>query len=150
MAVPAAGIIEKYPGSVLARPDVFRRPWEPLVRPEEILTPGEKFYIVPHGTVKKLRKRIRRPSSRRPVTVGESGSVSQTDLPSSSLMPSARESQTNSKKLSGNGTGRPVAQVRPPRRKKKVRFVDAWQQSLGSIDESSPVMEFQAQSGFLS
>lgn len=64
MAVPARGIMEKYPSFLLARPEIFRRPWEPLVRPEEILTPGEKFYVVPRRTVRKLRRRIKRPPTR--------------------------------------------------------------------------------------
>ncbi|KAA8524896.1 hypothetical protein F0562_011319 [Nyssa sinensis] len=66
MAVPAARIIEKYPSSILARPDVFRRPWESVVRPEEILTPGQKFFIVPRQTMKKLRRRIRKPNAENP------------------------------------------------------------------------------------
>lgn len=49
----------------------------------------------------------------------------------------------------GECHGKPVAQVRPPRRKKKARFVDARQPSLGSIDGSSPVMEFRPRSGVL-
>lgn len=64
MAVPARGIMEKYPSFLLARPEIFRRPWESLVRPEEILTPGEKFYVVPCRTVRKLQRRIKRPPTR--------------------------------------------------------------------------------------
>lgn len=64
MAVPARGIMEKYPSFLLARPEIFRKPWESLVRPEEILTPGEKFYVVPCRTVRKLRRRIKRPPTR--------------------------------------------------------------------------------------
>ncbi|KAL2454938.1 Uncharacterized protein Adt_47558 [Abeliophyllum distichum] len=47
---------------VHADPEVFRRPWESIVRPEEILIPGQKFYIVPRRTVKKLRRRIKKTS----------------------------------------------------------------------------------------
>ncbi|CAK9167184.1 unnamed protein product [Ilex paraguariensis] len=64
MAVPAVRIIEKYPSYILARPEIFRRPWDSVVRPEEILIPGQKFFIVPRGTVKKLRQRIRKPSGK--------------------------------------------------------------------------------------
>lgn len=46
---------------LLARPEVFRWPWDSVVRPDEILTPGQKFFVVPRQTVRKLRKRIRRP-----------------------------------------------------------------------------------------
>ncbi|KAE8690143.1 hyphally regulated cell wall protein 3-like isoform X1 [Hibiscus syriacus] len=44
MAIPAVNIMKKYPSFVLARPEVFRRPWDSLVRSHEILSPGEKFY----------------------------------------------------------------------------------------------------------
>ncbi|KAF8409764.1 hypothetical protein HHK36_005843 [Tetracentron sinense] len=61
MAVPAIKIMEKYPSFLLARPEIFRRPWDSLVRPEEILTPGQKYFVVPRRTVKKLQRRIRQP-----------------------------------------------------------------------------------------
>ncbi|XAR55237.1 hypothetical protein NMG60_11035256 [Bertholletia excelsa] len=61
MAVPAKVIMDKYPSFVLARPDVFRRPWDAVVRSDEILVPGQKFYVVQRQTVKRLRRRIRNP-----------------------------------------------------------------------------------------
>ncbi|KAE8703940.1 hypothetical protein F3Y22_tig00110462pilonHSYRG00386 [Hibiscus syriacus] len=45
-----------------ARPEVFRRRWDSLVRSHEILSPGEKFYVVPRHTIRKLRRRIKKPS----------------------------------------------------------------------------------------
>ncbi|KAK1353802.1 hypothetical protein POM88_052167 [Heracleum sosnowskyi] len=60
MAVPASRVMEKYPSFILARPEVFQRPWDSVVRPEEILVPGQKFYVVPIRTVKKLKQRISR------------------------------------------------------------------------------------------
>ncbi|PSR96435.1 Phylloquinone omega-hydroxylase [Actinidia chinensis var. chinensis] len=61
MAVPASRVMEKYPSFVLARPDIFRRPWEAVVRSEAILVPGQKFFVVPRRTITKLRRRIRKP-----------------------------------------------------------------------------------------
>ncbi|KAE8075491.1 hypothetical protein FH972_014206 [Carpinus fangiana] len=66
MATPAARIMEKYPSFVLARPQVFRQPWDSIVRPDEILHPGEKFFVVPRRTVRKLKRRIKKPSSENP------------------------------------------------------------------------------------
>lgn len=60
MAVPASRIMEKYPSLILARPEIFRRPWDSVVQPDEILVPGQKFLVVPLPTVKKLRRRIRK------------------------------------------------------------------------------------------
>lgn len=62
MAIPAARILEKYPSHALAKPEVFRRPWNSVVRPEKILTPGHKFLLVPHHAVRKLRRKIGKPS----------------------------------------------------------------------------------------
>lgn len=61
MAIPASRVMEKYPSFVLAKPEIFRRPWDSVVRPEEILVPGQKFFVVPIRTVKKLKRRIRKP-----------------------------------------------------------------------------------------
>lgn len=144
MAVPAVSIMAKYPRSVLARPEIFHRPWEAVVRPDEILMPGEKFYIVPRGTVRKLQKRIRRPS---PWLVAVGESEGESDFSCKSLTVKDGRGKTNMTELPGSGqtgkgssVGRPVAKVRLQRRK-KVRFVDAWQPSLVSIDESSPGTE---------
>lgn len=77
MATPAAMIIQKHPSFVLARPEIFRRPWDSVVRPDEILVPGQKYYVVPRRTVKKLRRRIRKPSATGPgFSMKENGSQS--------------------------------------------------------------------------
>ena len=56
MAITAARIMEKYPKFLLARPEVFRWPWDSVVRPDEILTPGQKFFIVPRRTEEAIGK----------------------------------------------------------------------------------------------
>ncbi|KAJ6941104.1 hypothetical protein NC651_007022 [Populus alba x Populus x berolinensis] len=53
----------EYPSHALAKPEVFRRPWNSVVRPEKILTPGQKFVLVPHHAVRKLRRKIGKPTS---------------------------------------------------------------------------------------
>ncbi|KAJ4824703.1 hypothetical protein Tsubulata_040807 [Turnera subulata] len=62
MAIPAVRILEKYPSFALAKPEVFRRPWNSVVRPDKILKPGQKFLLVPHHTVKKLRGETGKPT----------------------------------------------------------------------------------------
>lgn len=61
MAIPASRVMEKYPSFILAKPEIFRRPWDSVIQPEEILVPGQKFFVVPIRTVKKLKRRIRKP-----------------------------------------------------------------------------------------
>lgn len=63
MAIPASEIMTKYPKSVLARPEVFHKPWDSLVNPDEILSVGERLYLMPVNTLLKLRRRIRRNNS---------------------------------------------------------------------------------------
>ncbi|KAK6774322.1 hypothetical protein RDI58_029561 [Solanum bulbocastanum] len=60
MATPASRILEKYPSFILAKPEVFRKPWDSLVHKDEILIPGQKYYVVPQRTLKKLRRRIKK------------------------------------------------------------------------------------------
>ncbi|BFG25884.1 hypothetical protein CerSpe_121580 [Prunus speciosa] len=62
MAIPAAKILEKYPSFLLARPEVFKRPWDSVVKADEILTPGQKVLLVPRRTMRKLWRRIRKPN----------------------------------------------------------------------------------------
>ncbi|KAF5787365.1 hypothetical protein HanXRQr2_Chr10g0451901 [Helianthus annuus] len=71
MALPAALIIEKYPKFVLARPDIFQRPWDSIVRPDEMLVPGQKYFVVPTLTVKKLRQRMVKPRAVRSVSLNK-------------------------------------------------------------------------------
>ncbi|KAK9226253.1 hypothetical protein WN943_011300 [Citrus x changshan-huyou] len=68
MAIPAVIILEKYPSCILGRREVFRRPWDSVVRPEELLTLGEKFFLVPRRTVRKLRRRVKKPDGHREVS----------------------------------------------------------------------------------
>ncbi|WCJ37354.1 hypothetical protein M5689_018501 [Euphorbia peplus] len=90
MAIPAIKILEKYPAYVLAKPEVFRRPWDSVVRPEKILTPGQKFLLVPLHTVRKLRRKMIRPSKETCVSfISNGGSV---DDGSSSFMSGFRKS----------------------------------------------------------
>lgn len=59
LAVQAFTVMDRYPSCLLARPDIFRRPWKSLVRGEEILTPVQN--VVPRRTVRKLRRRTEKP-----------------------------------------------------------------------------------------
>lgn len=57
-AVIAARVLEKLPaGKWLARPEVFRQPHESIIRAEEYLVPGHKYYVVPLSTIKKLKRK---------------------------------------------------------------------------------------------
>ncbi|KAI4319521.1 hypothetical protein MLD38_033108 [Melastoma candidum] len=62
MAIPAYRVMEKYPSHIIAWPEVFQRPWDSVLMPDEILSLGKKYYLVPRWTVKKLRRRVLNPN----------------------------------------------------------------------------------------
>lgn len=80
MAIPAVIILEKYPSCILGRREVFRRPWDSVVRPEELLTLGEKLFLVPRRTVRKLRWRVKKPDGHREVSSNSFASKSCVDV----------------------------------------------------------------------
>ncbi|KAH6763246.1 hypothetical protein C2S52_020679 [Perilla frutescens var. hirtella] len=59
-AVPAAKLIRRYPGMCIARPDVFRHPHEAVLSADDVLLPGNKYFVVRCTTVEKLKKRLSR------------------------------------------------------------------------------------------
>ncbi|CAN1312982.1 hypothetical protein LINPERPRIM_LOCUS28800 [Linum perenne] len=56
-ALPAREIMEKYPGTRVAEPGVFKNPEDSLLHGEEKLMPGNKYLVIPSTTVEKLRHR---------------------------------------------------------------------------------------------
>ncbi|KAL8532715.1 hypothetical protein ACS0TY_009068 [Phlomoides rotata] len=56
-AMPASKLIHKYPGMCIARPDVFKHPNESVLSGDDILVPGNKYYVVRSTTVEKLKRR---------------------------------------------------------------------------------------------
>ncbi|OWM89677.1 uncharacterized protein LOC116200691 [Punica granatum] len=56
-SVSAAQLMEKYPGMCVARPEVFKNPYESILGENDKLLVGHKYYIIPSTTVKKLKRR---------------------------------------------------------------------------------------------
>lgn len=52
--ITASDVISRNPKCCLAYPNVFKQPWA-ILEPETILIPGQKFYVVPLTTVRKLQ-----------------------------------------------------------------------------------------------
>ena len=55
--VSVSQLMEKYPGMCVARPEVFKNPQEALLRPEESLLVGQKYYMIPSTTARKIKKK---------------------------------------------------------------------------------------------
>lgn len=53
--VLASEILNRNPRSCVAHPNIFRQPWAAVVEPETTLMPGQKFYVVPQHTLRKLQ-----------------------------------------------------------------------------------------------
>lgn len=52
--ITASDVVARNPKCCLAFPNVFKQPWA-IVEPETILMPGQKFYVVPLSTVRRLQ-----------------------------------------------------------------------------------------------
>ncbi|CAI9286674.1 unnamed protein product [Lactuca saligna] len=130
MAFPASSIIDKYPNFVLARPEIFRQPWDSIVPPEEILVPGQKYFLVPLRTVKKLRRRARNPSN---YEMPNSLICRDENTPStkSSLLPKPKPISCN-RRVRFKGIDSKTPNAKGSRKKLIVRFAP----SLTVIDET--------------
>lgn len=111
----------------IATPDVFRRPHEAVLSANDVLLPGNKYFVVRCTTVKKLRRRLSR---------GEAASEEEDDRSEESVCDtdfavprdgwSILRKQMREKKF-----------VPPIQRPRMWRESD-WEPSLTSIKELSP------------
>lgn len=53
--IMAAEIMHRNPKCIVAHPNVFKQPWA-VVAPDTMLSLGQKFYVVPVSTIRKLRR----------------------------------------------------------------------------------------------
>lgn len=146
-AISAHFLLQKYPGLCLARPEVFKRPHESLVGPKETLLPGQKFYLVPTSTVKKLQqKHSRQPKPSEEVRVK---SIDSDEMEVEEAVFSAKDFYVSNDtwnqfflRRPGKGSGK-QEQMKPfnppikrPTRRKGV--LDGWKPTLTSVEEISP------------
>ncbi|KAL8031134.1 hypothetical protein ABFX02_13G005600 [Erythranthe guttata] len=154
MAIPASTIIEKYPSFILARPEIFLRPWESVVRPDEMLVPGQKYYVVPRRTVRKLRRRIKKitsivmdpfesKSSISGILIKPGPKVKTRDLhvrffgiESTNQKPSSGSLEVSCDKKSGNnGRGSKENPNQMDEKNRRARNANLWEPSFNSINE---------------
>lgn len=57
-AILASKLMEKYPGMCVARPEVFKKPHQSVLWPEERLLPGQKYIIISFRDVGKLKRKL--------------------------------------------------------------------------------------------
>lgn len=147
-AVRVSELMEKNPGMCLARPEVFKNPHESLLWPDEKLLPGQKYYLVPSSTVKKLKHRYcRNVKVKEPDKSTEDMSVAWTtwDMSADDLDVSvcsakgfyvSKEKWLESLKPGGITGRKPFT---PPLPKPKFRGTGTgWEPRLTSVQELSP------------
>ncbi|KAF0901810.1 hypothetical protein E2562_006444 [Oryza meyeriana var. granulata] len=64
--VMAAEVMARHPRFCVARPDVFREPASAVASPDAVLALGDKYYVVPKSTVRRLLKHASSSSSSYP------------------------------------------------------------------------------------
>ncbi|KAI7742638.1 hypothetical protein M8C21_029596 [Ambrosia artemisiifolia] len=55
--VTVSQLVQNYPGMCFAWPEVFKNPNESVLSATDILLPGQKYYLVPLTTLKKLKRK---------------------------------------------------------------------------------------------
>lgn len=134
-AIPASELIQKYPGMCITHPHIFTCPREAVLSADDMLVPGNKYFVVRSSTVEKLKRRYKanRPAgidepivySKETVGIGESTAMD-FHVPKDNWSILAREKCVEKKK-----------QFVPPIQKARMWKVD-WEPSLNSIKELSP------------
>lgn len=146
-AVPASLLMEKYPGKCVARPEVFKKPQESLLRPEESLLPGHKYYILPSTTAQKLKRkqqkkvRGKEPAEGKVVMIpdGKITAVSEGEDTDDSVCSASdfvsKERRSKSLRRKGIRGKKPFV---PPLPKVRLGRGLGWEPSLTSVQEVSP------------
>ncbi|KAF5175997.1 hypothetical protein FRX31_034417 [Thalictrum thalictroides] len=147
-AVTAFEVMEKYPGMHLSRPDIFRQPHESILHPYEKLLPGQKFYLVPSTTVRKLKRKHRKKPQETIIdtssedTVLEKNAVNEGGDDLEDTFCSAKDFFVAREKWARYALWKCDREVtkpfRPPIRKPRMWKGLGWQPSLTAIKELSP------------
>lgn len=144
--VQAFQLMKKYPGTCVAKPEVFKNPHESLLWPEAKLVPGEKYYIIPSTTFKKLQRKHPEKAKASSFDEGKEETWGDTTLHSGEVnfeesVYSAKEfyapkgKSPRSLLIKGIRKKKPFV---PPLPKSKSFKGPGWEPSLTSVQEISP------------
>ncbi|KAI9169225.1 hypothetical protein LWI28_009095 [Acer negundo] len=143
-AVSVSLLLEKYPGMCVARPEVFKNPSEAFLCPDENVLPGQKYYLIPSTTARKLKLKVKRIAQRKVDTSDARITWEVNEDKSDESIRSAKEFFISKEKWSGIPG---IVRRRGVRGRKpfvpplpKVRQCPGleWEPSLTSIQELSP------------
>lgn len=144
--VSVSQLMEKYPGMCVARPEVFKKPHESLLWPEENLLPGQKYYMIPTSTAKKLKRRYH--SKVRFKAPAEGIDMSDARITWDTKRDNMHEPARSAKEFyiaKGRGSGQSKRRggkgkkpFIPPLPKGRIGLGSSWEPSLTSVQEVSP------------
>lgn len=138
--VPASQLMWKYPTMRVARPEVFTNPHESLLRPEEKLLPGHKYFLIPSTTAQKLKRKYSVKVTARDIVAGKEEIPDAKTVVSNELEERtcfAKDVYVSKEKWSfGKGRRKNKGFV-PPISKARVQRELAWEPSLTSVQELS-------------
>ncbi|GAA0140756.1 hypothetical protein LIER_02049 [Lithospermum erythrorhizon] len=145
-AVSASHVMQKYPGMCIATPEVFKRPHVSVLSAEDVLSPGDKYYLIPKTTVRKLKlKWLQKKKEKRLTRVDEESNSKPAEISDTSgdismdSVGSAKEfyyKRCDYEKESG--MKRKKKPFVPPINKPRTRKGFEWEPGLPSIEEVSP------------
>ncbi|KAL6141354.1 hypothetical protein ACLB2K_059643 [Fragaria x ananassa] len=146
-AVPASLLMDKYPGKCVARPDVFKKPQESFLRPDESLLPGQKYYMIPCTTAQKLKRKqqnkvkAKEPTEDEEMILGgkitaDSDREETDDSVCSASDFISKEKRSKSSRRRGIRGKKPFVPPLPKARSGGKGF--GWEPSLTSVQEVSP------------
>ncbi|CAI9785139.1 unnamed protein product [Fraxinus pennsylvanica] len=140
-AIPASELIQKYPGMCITQPHIFTCPHESVLSADDMLVPGNKYFVVRSSTVEKLKRKYKanRPAdtdepivdSKETEGVGENFSEYTICAAEDFHVPKDNWSNYFREKCAEK------KQFVPPIQKARMWKVD-WEPSLNSIKELSP------------
>ncbi|KAF8040767.1 hypothetical protein BT93_B2866 [Corymbia citriodora subsp. variegata] len=144
--IPASYLMDKNPGMCVALPEVFRKPYESILNPEEDLVPGRKYFMVPYSTASKLKRKYQEKMKAREAAADETklemkSNVNPWEEPIEQPICSAKDFYTSKDRWSRCSRRKRGIKKRPfvpPIPRARTLCSMTWEPSLSSIQELSP------------
>ncbi|KAM7484188.1 hypothetical protein LguiA_000197 [Lonicera macranthoides] len=145
-AILASHLLQKYPGMCVALPDVFKNAHTSILKAEEWLLPGQKYYMIPCTTAHKLKRKHSEKGKVKQFVEGEEALLdgkivgdgnrdySEETVCSADFYLSREKSLKTRGKKYRKGKKAFVAPIQKPRICREI----GWEPSLTSVQEISP------------
>ncbi|KAJ0544895.1 hypothetical protein HanIR_Chr08g0343591 [Helianthus annuus] len=133
--VTVSQLVKNYPEMCFAWPEVFKNPNESVLSATDILLPGQKYYLVPLTTLKKLK---RKHAAKKKKSLEETGRVESDDSVCSKDYYVSKEKRSRRSVTKHRESRKPVLPVKKSKSKSKSWRGSDWEPSLTSIQELSP------------